>query len=371
MSDPKLPHSSLPRGVLARGALIGAILAVCAGSFVWAAGWLSPSRISPAKVADALEAHNGDHPGVRRAHEKGMCVVGHFDANGHGAALSSAGLFAPGRTPLFGRFSLGVGSPNSPDGVPGFHALGLSFQQADGQVWRMALDDTPIFPVSTPQAFVDFQVATTPVKATGQPDPAKVKAYLAQHPETRAFMAWMKQAPFAASFAASPYNSINAFRFTNAQGQTRAVRWTFKPEAPFVAEDKDKLAQLNKTQPNFLFDEAIGRLAQAPMRWHLLVTVAQPGDPTDDANKLWPADREQMDVGTLVLERAMLEDDGPCRDVTFDPLILPSGVAASDDPLLAARSAAYSASFVRRAGEKTPESALAKDPAAAQLKGVR
>ena len=36
------------------------------------------------------------------------------------------------------------------------------------------------------------------------------------------------------------------------------------------------------------------------------------------------------------------EDTGACRDVNFDPLVLPAGIAASDDPLLSARSAAYS-----------------------------
>lgn len=38
-----------------------------------------------------------------------------------------------------------------------------------------------------------------------------------------------------------------------------------------------------------------------------------------------------------------------------DPLVLPDGISASDDPLLAARSAVYSRSFTRRAEEpKTP-----------------
>jgi catalase len=43
--------------------------------------------------------------------------------------------------------------------------------------------------------------------------------------------------------------------------------------------------------------------------------------------------------------------DGDCRDINFDPLILPSGIEGSDDPLLAARSAAYAASYMRRTAE--------------------
>jgi hypothetical protein len=171
-----------------------------------------------------------------------------------------------------------VGDPNSPDGVPGFHAIALSFQQANGEIWRTAMDDTPIFPIATPQSFIDFQLATAPNKTTGKPNPERVQAYMAAHPETRAFVKWLHDAPFAASFAASTYYSINAFRFTNSEGQTRAVRWSLKPEAPFVEIDKAKLADLNKTQPNFLFDDAIQRLSQQPLRWELIVTLAQPGD---------------------------------------------------------------------------------------------
>jgi catalase len=53
-----------------------------------------------------------------------------------------------------------------------------------------------------------------------------------------------------------------------------------------------------------------------------------------------------------VIERAESQIDGACRDVNFDPLILPYGIAPSDDPLLAARSAVYAVSFNRRTREE-------------------
>jgi catalase len=83
-----------------------------------------------------------------------------------------------------------------------------------------------------------------------------------------------------------------------------------------------------------------------------MLTLAQPGDVTDDATQSWPADRPVIDAGTLTLNSAVTQEDGPCRDVTFDPLILPHGIAASNDPLLAARSGAYSKSFNLRTREE-------------------
>ena len=44
--------------------------------------------------------------------------------------------------------------------------------------------------------------------------------------------------------------------------------------------------------------------------------------------------------------------------MNFDPLILPDGIEPSDDPLLSARSAAYSQSFRRHAGEAEEPSAV-------------
>lgn len=52
-----------------------------------------------------------------------------------------------------------------------------------------------------------------------------------------------------------------------------------------------------------------------------------------------------IDAGTVVIEHEQAQIDGPCRDISFGPLMLPAGIAASDDPLLAVRAAAYVESY--------------------------
>ena len=95
-----------------------------------------------------------------------------------------------------------------------------------------------------------------------------------------------------------------------------------------------------------------------PLRWRLILVIGQPGDPTHDATMAWPAGRERVDVGTLTLERVDAEETSVATDINFDPLVLPSGIAPSDDPLLSARSAVYAQSFTRRAGEARQPSAI-------------
>jgi hypothetical protein len=96
-------------------------------------------------------------------------------------------------------------------------------------------------------------------------------------------------------------------------------------------------------------DVAPGSVAQGPVRWRSLVTIGQPGDPTNDATKPWPAKRRQVQVGTLTINSLQTEESRNARDVNFAPP--PEGIAASDAPLLAARSAVYARSYQRRTGE--------------------
>ena len=56
-------------------------------------------------------------------------------------------------------------------------------------------------------------------------------------------------------------------------------------------------------------------------------------------------------TAALSIDSLQTEVPGNARDVNFDPLVLPEGSAASDDPLLAARSAVYAQSYQRRTGE--------------------
>ena len=106
---------------------------------------------------------------------------------------------------------------------------------------------------------------------------------------------------------------------------------------------------------DYLFDDLVRTLAQGPLSWRLVLTVGEPGDPTHDATKPWPRSRRTIEAGTITVTAVQTEAPVNARDVNYDPLVLPDGITASDDPLLAARSAVYARSFTRRAEEpKTP-----------------
>ena len=81
------------------------------------------------------------------------------------------------------------------------------------------------------------------------------------------------------------------------------------PKQPFEAASTASAPQ----DKNYLFDTLIAQIHRQPLRWHLIVIIGQPGDPTNDATIAWPEGREQVDVGTLTLDRVESERD-QCRD---------------------------------------------------------
>jgi catalase len=339
---------------LARLALIGAALAAVAGTFAYLGGWFTPNELTPARFADAFEYVDGVHPGFRRNHAKGLGVAGFFESNRNGVRLSKAAVFRPGRWPVIGRFSLSGGQPFATDMPETVRGLGLEFSLPDGELWRTAMINLPVFPVRTPAAFYEHLLASAPDPQTGKPDPAKMKSFLEHHPETEEAMKIIKGRAVSSGFGNSTYHGLHAFRFINAAGVSIPVRWLLTPMQPFEATNTARAPQ----GKNYLFDALIAQIKRQPLRWHLIVIIGQPADPTHDPSIAWPEGREKVDVGALTLDRVESDQTSAATDINFDPLVLPSGIAPSDDPFLSARSAVYSRSFTRRASEPKQPSAI-------------
>lgn len=341
--------------LILRWAMIVIIVGGIAALFLYKGGWFTPHALSPDKIVDGLEQANGEHPGFRRNHAKGVCVSGYFEGNGNGVALSKAVVFQTGRVPVLGRFALAGGQPYQADAAHTVRSMALLFQLPDGEEWRMGINNIPVFVVNSAQGFYDLTLASAPDPATGKPDPAKMGAFVSAHPEFPKAIQLIRAQPVSSGFADSTYNSLNAFRFINAQGVTVPVRWAMVPAQPFSPFDTKGPAQ---SDTNFLFDALIAQIHSNALQWHLIVTVGEPGDSTADPTLPWPPERQQVDVGTLTINHIESEDTSPVRDINFDPLVLPNGITGSDDLILSARSAAYSQSFTRREGESKMPSAV-------------
>lgn len=262
-------------------------------------------------------------------------MAGRFAANGAGARVSKAGLFAPGQvTPVLGRIALAGGQPYAADAGTTVRSLALLFRLSSGEEWRTGMNNIPVFPVRTPEAFYAQLRAAKPDPATGKPDPDRMAAFFAAHPERARAAALIKARTVTTGFTDSTFRSLNAFRFVAADGSTRPVRRAFVPERTTLLEAPARADR------NALFDAFAAQLREGPQRWHLVVTLGRAEAPTADATQPWPADREGVDVGTLILTEAAPEVPHTCRDINFEPLVLAGPVVLPpilpQSPILAA-----------------------------------
>jgi catalase len=298
----------------------------------------------PEAYVDALNAVFGKHAGAHASHAKGLCVAGSFTATGEGKAVTTAGFLQGGTTPVTGRFSVGGGNPRASDKGKSVRGLAVRFSPENGELTDLVMISTPVFFVSKAEHFIPFLEARRPDPATGKPDAAKVKAFNDSHPDTKPQAEYLGSTPVPASYGTTPYWPVSAFKLTNAEGKTVHARWRFEPRTGRLGLTEEEL----KTLPDdFLAQEIEQRLAKGPVEFDAWLQLASPSDNVTDPTLQWPADRPQINVGRLALQKLAPQD---CDKQMFNPLTLARGIGASDDSTLHVRPAVYGVSLSRRAG---------------------
>lgn len=274
--------------------------------------------------------------GFRRAHAKGFCVSGHFVSSGALAEYSSAKVFQTGQHPFIGRFSIAGNNPSAPDLKAPVRSLALTLLPETAAQWRTAMNTPPVLAVATPEKFYQQLLAL---------QTNTIAEFFAANPETAAFRKWRSSYQPTQSYAAEQYHSINAFYLVNTAGAQQAVRWA---AVPTVAPDN---VLPDPEAADALQQEFFARLAQGPVIFDLVFSLATPADNPNDATLIWPDTNPQVLAGQLQITQASAQSNGQCNAVNFDPLVLPEGMLPSADPILRARAAAYAESHRRRARE--------------------
>jgi catalase len=311
----------------------------------WAASTPAPEVTAP-QMIDAFEGTFGAHAGQRRNHIKGTCAAGEFIGTSDAAALSRSALFSGKAVPVIARFSLGGGSPDVPDAAPAPRGMALEFHLPKGALQHITMINAPIFGASSPASFRDAIVAAKPDPKTGQPDPEKLKAYAASHPDARALMEISSHHTPTANYYQTTYFSIHTFKFIDAKGAEHMVKWRFVPRDG----TKEMTAAEVKAAPHdFLEKNLIDRTHKGPALWDMIVYVGEPGDPQDDPTQAWPETRKHFKAGTLTINQATPQQKGvACEPINFDPLVMADGIGPTNDPILLFRSPAYAVSFGKR-----------------------
>lgn len=301
------------------------------------------------QVVDAINDISGRHKGHRAAHAKGTLLSGTFTPSDSGLTRAAHMQAEPVR--VTARCSNGGGDPGIPDYAKEARGLALKFYLPDGSKTDVVGLSLPCFFVRTPEDFLEFTRARKPDPSTGQPDFAKVGAWLEQHPEAGAAIQAALSTDPPESYATVAFNSIHSFRWTAADGTERWVRYRFEPEEGERTLDP---AEAKSRGRDYLQEDVLARDSTA---FRMLVVIAEDGDAIDDPTVAWPDDRERVEVGRLELTGPETEREQGGDILVFDPTRVTDGIELSDDQVLRFRPRAYSASVTRRSGAPAPSAA--------------
>ena len=286
----------------------------------------------------------GLHPGFRPAHAKGQMLTGTFTPTPAAATLSRALHFNRPSTPVTARFSNGTGVPLIPDPDPNASPRGFAvrFHLAERVHTDIIGHSTNGFPARNGDEFLEL-VRAIAASSSSKESPSRIEQFLGTHPAALAFVQAPKPAP--TSFARESFFGLMAMQFTNARGESRFGRYRI---VPVEGNDYLDAATLATKGPNYLFEELDARVARAPIQFRVIVQLANEGDVVDNATIAWPADRPQVDLGTISLNARVADDDHEQKIIIFDPIPRVDGIDPSADPLLELRAAIYLISGRRR-----------------------
>ncbi len=285
------------------------------------------------------EFHNlfGLHPGFRPAHAKGTMLTGNFTPSPEAAQLTRAPHMNRPSTPVTVRFSNSTGLPTIPDNDANADPRGCAvrFHLAERVHTDIIGHSADGFPARTGQGFLEL------MRAIAASDPAHIagsalEKYLGSHPAALAYVQMPKPAP--SSFARETFFGVTAMHFINQNGVGCYGRYRIVPEA---GNDPLDAAELAARAPNYLFDELQERIAKEPIRFRVMVQLAERDDTVDDATIHWPADRTVLDLGMLELTAPVADSNHEQKQIIFDPIPRVDGIEPSADPLLELRAAVY------------------------------
>jgi catalase len=306
---------------------------------------MSAHETSPSgqEMVSALHSAFGEHQ-ERAVHAKGLVVTGTFTPAASASGITQAPHLqqSVGTITIIGRFSNFTGFPNISDKDPNASPRGMAvrFILPDGTATDIVNHSFNGFPTATS---VEFAQLLRAIGASGKdvPHPNPLEQFLMTHPVAKTFLT--TQAPPPVSWASISYFGVNSFKFTNAEGRSRFIRYQF---IPLAGEAYLNAQQIAEASPDYLSTELHARLAHGPVRFRWQAQIASTGDDILDPSTAWPPDREVIELGMLSFTR-VIPGEQTSRNLQFQPGAVTEGIETADD-MLNVRKQAYPISVSER-----------------------
>ena len=225
--------------------------------------------------------------------------------------------------------------------------MAVKLYLADGSTTDIVCVTTPVFVVRTPEDFLELMLARKPDPETGQPDMERLGAFLGAHPESMPAIQHTLGNPPPVSYLTCAYNSLHAYRFTNA-GRGAALH----PLSLGAGRRRGERRRGGRVLARARLPS--GRPARAPRtgsrRLHAHGSDRCRGRPHRRLDGRLAGRPRARTLGTLEVTGIATDRERDGDILVFDPTRVTEGIECSDDPILHFRAHAYDESVFRRTG---------------------
>ncbi len=298
-----------------------------------------------------------DHERIpeRIVHARGSGAHGYFECTEAIPELTKAGLLQTKgqKTPVFVRFSTvagGAGSVDTPRDVRGF---AVKFYTQEGN-WDLVGNNIPVFFIQDAMKFPDLVHAVKMEADRGYPQAGSAHDtfwdFISLMPESMHMIMWaMSDRTIPRSFRMMEGFGVHTFRLVNAEGQSKFVKFHWKPRLGLQSTVWDEAVKIAGADPDFQRRDLFTAIATGDFpEWDFGIQVFDEAFamslPYDvlDATKLIPEEVLPVRIiGRLVLDRNPDNFFAETEQVAFLPTNVVPGIDFSNDPLLQGRLFSY------------------------------
>ncbi len=315
------------------------------------AGENGPVLLEDIHLIEKLASFDRERIPERVVHARGAAAHGEFEAAGDFSSVTRASfLNATGKkTPVFVRFSTVVHSKGSPEVARDPRGFATKFYTGEGN-YDLVGNNLPVFFIRDAIKFPDMVHSLKPSPVTNKQDPNRFFDFFSHVPEsTHMITNLYSDLGVPANYRQMNGFGVHAFKWVNAAGEVRYVKYTWKSKQGVKglsdAEAAAVVAQDWGHATTDLYTE-IGK-GNFP-KWDLYVQMLPAADLDKfdfnplDATKIWPeAIAKLQKAGTMTLNRMPDSFFEETEQSAFSPGNLVPGIEASEDRLLQGRLFSY------------------------------
>lgn len=266
------------------------------------------------------------------------------------------------KTPVFVRFSTVAGSRGSADTVRDVRGFATKFYTEDGN-YDLVGNNIPVFFIQDAIKFPDVIHAVKPEPHNEVPQATTAHDtfwdFVVNTPETAHMVMWvMSDRAIPRSFRMMEGFGVNTYRFVNAQGKGRFVKFHWKPLLGVHSLLRDEAQKLSGKDPDFhrrdLWDAIEqGNYPEFEFGVQMLDEEQEFAFDFDilDPTKFWPEELVPVKIiGKMTLNRNVDNFFAETEQVAFCPGNVVPGIDFSNDPLLQGRLFSYQDTQLIRLG---------------------